>query len=102
MPGTLNLTIVTPNADDRAVRLTISGGTVTAVEAPSGITILQGESPSGILALVFGNIRSGTTIHLTVPDVAKIANYRATIDEVSDAAHSLRPSLLSYSAVIAR
>jgi hypothetical protein len=102
-PGTLVVTLTTPNTDDRALRLTISGGTVTAVEAgTAGLLVLDRVTSSGTMLVVIGPIRSGAVARLQVPDVHQAANYHVTLQEVADTRYGLRVgSLGGYKLTVA-
>jgi hypothetical protein len=103
-PGVLSLRLATPNSDDRAMRIEVTGGAVTAAEAArGGTTLLDRPSSSGAMILLFGDVTSGEVVHLRVPDVREVGNYRASVIEVADAEHRLRKLMgAGYSAMLAQ
>jgi hypothetical protein len=104
VPGVLTLSLATPNADDRAVMISVSG------PGPIGETTASGEgyvlhsrvNSTGFRAAVFGNLVSGALLRFAVPDLNKTGSYQAAILEVSDAGNSLRSSTTGYSITITR
>jgi hypothetical protein len=104
VPGVLTLSVTTPNADDRAILITITGP-AGASSVTGGSSAYRAESRitgSTIKAAIFGNITSGAVLRFNVPDVAKASSYSASVTEVADASNSLRTDLSAYALSIAK
>ena len=101
VPGTLALTFTTPNGDDRAVHIRLSGANIDRLQVASGLTLYQapGSASADILVLGSASIGSGSTIGtLQVPDVATVGSFSAQVLAVAADDYELRQSLASYSA----
>ena len=99
VPGTLVVTLTTPNADDGAILLSISGGgidTPTTV-ATSHLLFQRLTGTSSVNTVVVGNITAGPLLRFDVPNVNDASSYVATITEVADRDNGLRTSLAGYS-----
>ena len=103
-PGVLTLTVTTPNTDDRAVVLSVSGpGAITGVESANAAHVLHSRtSGTSFKAAVFGNLNSGPLVRFAVPDVKKAASYSAVLVEVSDTSNAVRTSTSGYQISSAR
>jgi hypothetical protein len=103
-PGELTVRLTTPNADDGAMVLVLSGpGPITNVAAASAGTIVHARDASGSMRVAaFGSIASGDLIRFSVPDVEQASSYQATIHEVADRGNVLRPAVTSYTLAIVR
>jgi hypothetical protein len=91
--GTLQVTLTSPNTDDGAVMLQVSGD-IDSVTAPSGLTLYEATpSATVVRAIVTGDIASGSSVlTLHVPDVAKAASYSTQLLQVSaKGTYVLRP-----------
>lgn len=103
VPGVLTVALTTPNPNDRAVRLTITGPAISQVElAGSGLVLHQRSEGGVIQAALFGPITSGPVLRLTVPDVNRVAAYSVAIPEVADDTNALRAALPGYTATVSR
>ena len=104
VPGDLSLRLTTPNADDGAIVLTITGPTaVTNVAAsPQGVTVHARTVGTTTRVAVFGALATGELLHFTVPDVNAAAQFAAQVTEVSDRASALRASTVGYAAAVVR
>jgi hypothetical protein len=83
--GLLTVTLATPNADDGAVLLTVTGGGVEAVEsAVAGYQVFSSPTASGTTHLIVtGDIVAGPLVRLRVPDVGVAASYAATVTQAA-------------------
>ncbi len=103
VPGTLVVSLTTPNADDGAVAITVSGEGMTNVAAgsPSYAIFTRSPSPSLLKAAVVGGITGGALLSFDVPDLAKADRYHAAISEVADRGNALRGlPLTGYSVTV--
>lgn len=90
--GTLNVVLTSPNSDDGAVMLQITGA-VDSVVVPTGLTAWQSEPGANVLrAIVTGDLASGgTLLTLRVPDVSKASSYSTQVLQVSSETYAQRP-----------
>jgi hypothetical protein len=104
VPGVLNVTLATPNANDRAALLTITGpAALTQLEAVgAGVVLHQRASGTTVHVAVFGPLASGGLLRFTVPDVNKAASYTVTVTEVAADTNRLRDNLAGYVTTVAR
>jgi hypothetical protein len=80
--GTLDVRLASPNTDDGAVLLTISGGPVDSVEA-AGYTLYSAAAGASTRFIATGNVGSGTIARIHVPDVRLASRYVASIDQAA-------------------
>lgn len=98
VPGILSISLATPNSDDRAILLTISGpGTPASIVAgPAGYRIESRVTGTTARAAVFGNLDNGVLARFSVPDVALAATYAASVVEAAGPSNALRADLSKY------
>jgi hypothetical protein len=102
--GVLVARLTTPNPDDRAVLVEVTGPSITSVPpgADTSVTV-HGRVVEGTLrAAVFGTVRAGTVVRFAVPDVNAAARYAGRVVEASGPASALRASLDGYRVDVAR
>ena len=78
--GTLQVSLASPNTDDGALMLQVTGD-IDSVTAPAGLTLYQ-SAPSAtvVRAIVTGTLASGgNVLTLHVPDVGKASSYSAQV-----------------------
>lgn len=99
VPGTLVLSLTTPNSDDGAVMFSISGEGITGLtrESPSHVVYFRSAGTVSGNAVVAGDITAGALARFNVPDVAAVSSYSATITEVAARDNTLRGSVTGYS-----
>lgn len=101
-PGTLRLNLTTPNSDDGALLLQLTGPSLAAesMAAASAAQQLYARAApgGGVNVAVFGSLGTGPLLRIQVADVSRAADYRVTIVEAADAHNALRPSVSGYSA----
>jgi hypothetical protein len=94
-PGRLQLSISTPNSDDRAVALTITG-TVSDIRAAAGyqLYVSTTEDRTAIIVVPQGSatFSAGETevATLDVPDVRAAGNYAVAVIQGAGAGYALR------------
>lgn len=90
-PGDLTLSLATPNSNDGAIRLTITGPAApTAVTAASaGLQVFKGALGTTTVVIVTGALADGPLLHITVPDTRKDEDYTVAINEVSSTAFAV-------------
>lgn len=103
VPGTLIVSLATPNSDDGAILFTISGGGISAptAVASSDLFFFRATGTSSLAVVVAGNIAS-QVLRFNVPDVGQASTYTASIIEVADRNNALRASLSGYVLSISR
>ena len=105
VPGALTFELQTPNAQDGALLVQLSGPalTVGAVSATgAGNQLFARMSGSTLKVAVFGTIQAGPVFTVSVPDLARASQYSATVSEVADAGNALRGSLTGYAVRVKR
>jgi hypothetical protein len=81
--GTLAVNLASPNNDDGAVLLTVSGGPIDSVASP-GHQIYSARLDSSTLRLIVtGNVASGTIATIYLADMRLASNYSATVNQVA-------------------
>jgi hypothetical protein len=103
VPGTLAARLVTPNADDGAILIEISGPAPIAdiTVALQGAVVHSRADGNKTRLAVFGPLASGALVRFSVPDVNAAQQYSAQVTEVSDRASALRTSVTGYQISIA-
>ena len=103
-PGVLSVRLTTPNADDAALIVRITGPTaMTSVVAGNPAhEIYSRAEAKAFNAALFGDLAGGVLLRFHVPDIAKVAEYSATVVEVADQANALRESLAGYVVTVER
>ena len=98
VPGTLAIRLVSPNTDDGALVLSISGPAPAAdVTATAQGAVVHARSAGNTTRVaVFGSLASGALLKFSVPDVNAVAQYSAQVTEASDRSSALRTSVTGY------
>jgi hypothetical protein len=81
--GALNVSLSSPNTDDGAVLLTISGGPVDSVEAVGYALYTAGVGLQTLRVIVTGDIGPGPVARIHIPDSRQASRYSATIGQVA-------------------
>ena len=100
--GTLLVVLTTPNADDGAIRLTLTGPRVTTPReaSTSYLVFSRQRSPQELDIAVFGDIQSEALVAMPVLDVATAASYSVVITAVATRGDTLRADLSAYNALV--
>jgi hypothetical protein len=104
-PGVLVVRLVTPNDDDGAVVVRVSGpGQMTSIAAGgAGLVLHARPDGAAFSAAVFGDVASGAPLlRFTVPDVAAVLQYSATLVEVADEGNAVRAGTEGYALTVER
>jgi hypothetical protein len=83
-PGTLTVLLSTPNHNDGAVVLVISGGPVSAVHAVGSLEVARQVDASGTHVVVVGDVIEGALVTIDIPDLSRADAYVATLEQVAD------------------
>jgi len=103
VPGTLTVRLVTPNTDDGAILLEITGPAPAAelTSAAQGAVVHARANGNTSRIAVFGALGSGALLRFSVPDVNAAQQFSAQLLEASDRGSALRPSVTAYQLTIA-
>lgn len=82
-PGPLNLVLATPNVDDGMILISISGGTVTAVQGSGYQVVSSGLTGSAVEVLARGSLTNGVFGTITVPDRNLQSAYKIKVEQVA-------------------
>lgn len=82
-PGLVDLVLATPNSNDGALLLSITGALVSSVTAQSFEVASVGAGSSGVKLLVRGNLTDGVIAQITVPDRHKLSSYQVTVNQAA-------------------
>lgn len=90
-PGDLTLTLNTPNSNDGAIRLTITGPDApTAVTAVGGgVQVFKSALGTTMTIIVTGALADGPLLHITVPDTRDDEDYNVAVNEVSSTSYAV-------------
>jgi len=96
-PGSLVVSLVTPNADDAAILFRVTGTGITNVTASgAGRYLAVVQEGNTLTAVVVGASLAGPLIRFDIPDVGARSSYVATVLQVADGVNALRGSLSGY------
>jgi hypothetical protein len=103
VPGTLTVHLASPNTDDGAILLEITGpAPATEITSPvQGALVHTRANANGSRVAVFGALGAGALVRFSVPDVNAVQQYGAQVIEASDRGSALRASVTGYKLTIA-
>ena len=103
VPGTLTVHLATPNTDDGAILLEITGLAPAAeITSPvQGALVHTRANGTSARVAVFGSLGAGALVRFSVPDVNAVQQYGAHVIEASDQGSALRASVTGYKLTIA-
>lgn len=98
VPGTLTISLVTPNADDGAILLNLGGPGLTTPQSASSSYILFSrlESSVQLRIAIVGNLTAGPLFTLSVSDVRDLSAFSSSVIEVATRSDELRSSVTGY------
>lgn len=97
VPGTLAVTLTTPNTDDGAIMFTVTGGELSnATLVDPSFQLYTHEGASSLTAVIVGDIEAGAVLEFDVPDIDALESYSAEVDQVANRANDLQ-ALTGYS-----
>jgi hypothetical protein len=102
VPGTLTARLVTPNTDDGAILLEISGPSAVAdvVTPVQGAVVHSRIDGNTARVAVFGSLAAGAIVRFSVPDVNAVSQYSAKVTDASDRTNALRTGVQGYQVTI--
>lgn len=101
--GTATVSLVTPNADDGAVLLTLTGPGLANVQSASSSYHVYWRvvSSSEVRAIVVGDLASGAVLTAAVDDVSKVGQYAGSVVEAASRSDVVRTSVTGYGVTFA-
>ncbi len=82
-PGFVNVTLATPNSNDGALLLTLSGGTMDSLTASAGTIFFASTGTNTFRVMVAGTIVDGPIVRFWMPDRRNVAQYLATPEQAA-------------------
>lgn len=101
-PGWLAIELDSPNSNDGAVQIAVTGPALTeaTVEAPfNGLGTVSGTTA---ILVVTGTVQDGVVARVRVPDIAKSTQYSATVQAAAVKGSYALQSLTGYRATVIR
>ncbi|MCH7874738.1 MAG: hypothetical protein IH965_05510 [Gemmatimonadetes bacterium] len=101
--GAVTVSLVTPNTDDGAVAVTITGPGLNALVSvtTSYEVFWRLVSETEVRALVFGNLTAGPLVTVNVSDLNQLASIAGAVTEVAQRNDELRSDLSGYAITVA-
>lgn len=101
--GTATVSLATPNADDGAVQLTLTGTGLSNVQSASASYHVYSRvvSPSEVRAIVVGNLAAGAVLTVDLDDVNKLGQYGGTVVDAASRTDVVRGSMSGYGVTFA-
>jgi hypothetical protein len=102
-PSGAVVSLITPNADDGAIVVTLKGPNVTTFEAGSSTYVLYSRivSPQEARIIVVGNVAAGPLFTVKLGAGQQLSTYSAAVDQVAARSDTLRTSLSGYQLTLA-
>ncbi|NIR43811.1 MAG: hypothetical protein GWN99_07625 [Gemmatimonadetes bacterium] len=103
VPGSLIVSLTTPNTDDGAVQLTVSGGTIDGVSLATGTGyrfFSHESSATSFSIIVAGDIAAGPLASISVPDVNAADSYSAALVAVADRSNQIVSPTTGYALTV--
>jgi len=102
-PGTATVALVTPNIDDGAVLLTLTGpGLSTPQPAdPAYLLYSLAVNPNELRVIVVGDLGPTSLVTVHVDDLNRISEYAGTVVDAASRTDAARTSLVGYGLTIA-
>ncbi len=81
--GLLDITLTTPNNNDGAMLLVISGGEINSVEGTGYQTYSAVAGSTTARVVIIGDITNGLVARIVVPDLSLASNYTAYVEQAA-------------------
>ena len=96
--GAAAASLVTPNVDDGAILVSLTGPGITSVQSASSAYFAQSRvvSASEVRLVVVGDLSAGVVATVVVPDVRRIGEYSGSVLEVASRGDQVRNSVAGY------
>lgn len=99
-PGFVSVRLATPNADDGAVLLTLSGGVADSLAASVGEMFFTQTGTNTFRIIVAGPLANGTIARFWMPDRRNVAQYLATLEQAAVRGTYEQQDIAGYSLTI--
>jgi len=102
-PGVVTLSLVTPNADDGAMALVLTGPGITSIASGSGAYAVYWRvvSPTQARVIVVGDLSNGVLATAQVAEANRLTGYHVGILEVATRSDAVRASTAGYAITLA-
>ncbi len=100
-PGFVNVTLSTPNSNDGALLLRLSGGVIDSLTASSGSIFFAATGTNAFRVMVAGTITDGPIVRFWMPDRRNVSQYVATLEQAAARSTYEQQSIGGYSLSIA-
>ena len=100
-PGFVNVTLATPNSNDGALLLTLSGGAMDSLTASVGTIFFASTGTNTFRVMVAGTIGDGPVVRFWMPDRRNVAQYVATLEQAAVRSSYEQQDIGAYSLSIA-
>ena len=102
VPGWLTVQLDTPNTDDGAIQLRVSGPAIDSIKAETRFDGFGVTSGSSANLVITGSISDGTVARFRVPDVGRAAQYSVSVQAVAQRSTYELRSVTGYAASVVR
>ena len=96
-PGFVTVTLATPNSNDGALLLTLSGGTMDSLQASAGTIFFASTGTNKFRVMVAGTIADGPVVRFWMPDRRNVAQYLATLEQAAVRSTYVQQDISGYS-----
>ena len=102
-PGVVTLSLVTPNADDGAMALVLTGPGITSIASGSGAYAVYWRvvSPTEARMIVVGDLSNGVLATAQMAEANRLSGYHVEILEVATRRDAVRASTAGYAITLA-
>ncbi len=100
-PGFVNVTLSTPNSNDGALLLTLSGGAMDSLTASAGTIFFAETGTNTFRVMVAGTISAGPIARFWMPDRRNVSQYVATLEQAAARSTYEQQDIGGYSLSIA-
>jgi hypothetical protein len=102
-PGVIALSLVTPNADDGAITLALTGPGITSIASGSAAYAVYWRvvSPTEARVIVVGDLSNGVMATAQVAEANRLSGYHVGILEVATRSDAVRASTAGYAITLA-
>ena len=102
-PGVVTLSLVTPNADDGAMALVLTGPGITSIASGSGAYAVYWRvvSPTEARVIVVGDLSNGVLATAQIAEANRLSGYHVEILEVATRSDAVRASTAGYAITLA-
>ncbi|HEX6535671.1 MAG TPA: hypothetical protein VF041_13830 [Gemmatimonadaceae bacterium] len=98
--GALDVVLDTPNGDDGALLVRVSGGPIDSVTSPAGYAVVAGADEGGTHRIIVqGDVVRGVIARVWVSDASRAASYTAAVEQAASRGYAQR-ELAGYRASI--